>query len=164
MKEKVYSIADRGIGIRVETGDGLITRIGLSGKKRASGVTAGMPFWMNQFRSYLNGQQVKWALPLSFVSLTPFQKKVFYELMNVPYGKTVTYQELAVRVKNRNYSRAVAMALSANPFPIVIPCHRVVAKNGLGGFSCGVGVKKILLDLESAGGAGQNKSEKSNPI
>lgn len=101
-----------------------------------------------QIKSYLLGKIVKWDLALDEKALTSFQKKVFHELMKVPYGRTITYEELAIRVKNKNYRRAVAMALSANPFPVVIPCHRVVAKNGLGGFSGGIGIKKILLKLE----------------
>jgi O-6-methylguanine DNA methyltransferase len=153
MRKKLYLVEGNGIVVRVETMDGWIASIGLSGKKAGSvpRTSAGHgPAWLSQFNNYLKGKKVEWDLPLDLELLTPFQKLVFEELVKVSFGKTVTYEELAVRVKNTNYRRAVAMALSANPFPVVIPCHRVVAKNGLGGFSCGIGMKKKLLELEGA--------------
>lgn len=81
--------------------------------------------------------------------LTPFQQLVLREVMKIPYGKTITYSQLARQIGHPRAVRAVGNALAKNPVPIIIPCHRVVAKNGLGGFSCGIETKKRLLELES---------------
>lgn len=100
-------------------------------------------------KDYLAGKPVKFDLPLDRSRLTAFQKRTFAELVKVPAGTTVSYGGLAERVATKRHSRAVARALATNPFPIVIPCHRVIAKDGgLGGFSCGLPVKVILLELE----------------
>lgn len=79
---------------------------------------------------------------------TKFQKKVWMETKNIPYGETLTYSELARRVKCRS-PRAVGQALGKNPLPVIIPCHRVIGKNNkLTGFSCGLDIKRLLLDHE----------------
>ena len=105
-----------------------------------------------QISSYFSGTNRSFCLPLQMNKLTLFQQKVFSQLINVPYGKTISYEELAVLSGGVNYRRAVGMALSANPFPIAIPCHRVVpkhfSKSAVGGFSCGADVKIALLTLE----------------
>lgn len=82
---------------------------------------------------------------------TPFQQKVWKELLKIPAGKTVSYGELARRIKKPKAARAVGAALGANPVPLLVPCHRVIAGDGgLGGFSGGLGVKKRLLTHEGA--------------
>ena len=70
-------------------------------------------------------------------------------MRKVPYGQTITYGELARRIGRPTAARAVAQAVGRNPLLILQPCHRIVAANGIGGFSCGVEAKKILLDLEA---------------
>jgi methylated-DNA-[protein]-cysteine S-methyltransferase len=80
---------------------------------------------------------------------TDFQKKVWREIMKIPYGKTLSYKEIAQNLGNSKAYRAVANACGANKLPIIIPCHRVVSSNGLGGYSGGIAIKKILLNLES---------------
>ena len=98
---------------------------------------------------YLDGEKVdflKYAPDLS--DLTDFEKAVLNEVRKIPYGKTITYSELAERIGSSGGARAVGQALSKNPSPIVIPCHRVVAKNSVGGYSGGVGLKKQLLEIE----------------
>jgi O-6-methylguanine DNA methyltransferase len=80
---------------------------------------------------------------------TPFQLRVWQELRKIPYGETVSYQELARRLKNPKASRAVGRACGANPIPLIIPCHRVIAGDGsLGGFSSGLARKRWLLEHE----------------
>lgn len=79
---------------------------------------------------------------------TPFQKKVWRELLKIPKGKTALYGEVADGIRNPKSARAVGLACGANPLPIIIPCHRVVASNGLGGFSSGICVKRKLLAQE----------------
>lgn len=78
---------------------------------------------------------------------TDITLKVLKETRKIKYGTTITYSELARRIGSRAV-RAVGSALSRNPVPIIIPCHRVVAKNGIGGFSCGVDMKNKLIELE----------------
>lgn len=79
---------------------------------------------------------------------TPFCTEVWATLLTIPYGQTISYKNLA---KMLNTSpRAIGQALKANPLPIIIPCHRVIKTNGkLGGFSCGIELKQILLNIEN---------------
>jgi len=80
---------------------------------------------------------------------TPFVRSVLWELRNIPQGKVITYQELAQRIGRPKAQRAVGLALSKNPFPVLLPCHRVVGKKSLGGFSSyGLRWKILLLSLE----------------
>jgi methylated-DNA-[protein]-cysteine S-methyltransferase len=80
---------------------------------------------------------------------TSFQRKVWRALRRVSYGRLRSYQWVAVRVGGRQYARAVGNAVGANPMPIVIPCHRIVAQDAsLGGFSGGLPTKRKLLTLE----------------
>jgi methylated-DNA-[protein]-cysteine S-methyltransferase len=85
--------------------------------------------------------------------IEPFANQVYDILMRVPFGEMTTYGAIAAEIGDRNLSRAVGAALGANPFPIVIPCHRVVGADGrLGGFSApgGGDTKRRLLDIEGA--------------
>jgi O-6-methylguanine DNA methyltransferase len=82
---------------------------------------------------------------------TEFQRECWAELQRIPYGQTITYQELARCVsRTAGASRAVGQANGANPIPIVVPCHRVVATTGLGGFGGGLPLKRRMLELEGA--------------
>ncbi len=101
-----------------------------------------------EIEEYFKGVRKSFNLPLDLRG-TDFQLKVWNELRKIPYGETASYTELAIRVKNENYKRAVAMANSKNRILILVSCHRVVNKNGnIGGFSGGVWRKKFLLELE----------------
>ncbi len=84
-------------------------------------------------------------------NLTEFEQAVLFETRKIPYGTTISYSDLADRIGSHGGAQAVGQALSKNPYPIVIPCHRVVAKTGIGGYSGGVGLKRRLLDLEANG-------------
>ncbi len=79
---------------------------------------------------------------------TPFQNRVWKEIHKVKFGRTLTYKELARRVGRPKAYRATASACGKNPLPLIIPCHRIVASNGIGGFSLGVGLKRWLLSIE----------------
>ena len=79
---------------------------------------------------------------------TDFQHRVWSALLDIPTGQTVTYGELAARIGKPKAARAVGTALGANPVPFFVPCHRVVAANGLGGFTGGLDIKKRLLSIE----------------
>ncbi|MEA1966753.1 MAG: methylated-DNA--[protein]-cysteine S-methyltransferase [Thermodesulfobacteriota bacterium] len=81
---------------------------------------------------------------------TDFQKKVWQAMLNIPWGTTVSYQNIAKAIRNPLACRAVGGAASANPIPLVIPCHRVIGKNGtLTGFGSGLKIKKYLIELET---------------
>jgi len=80
---------------------------------------------------------------------TAFQLKVWNKLCDIPYGETISYQELASRIGNPQASRAVGLANGSNPIPIIIPCHRVIGSNGqLTGYGGGLAIKQKLLALE----------------
>jgi len=87
-------------------------------------------------------------LPPLIEPATPFQARMRAELLTIPAGEVRTYGELAKKLGTA--PRAMGQALGANPLPILIPCHRVVAASGLGGFSCGLDWKKKLLQFEKA--------------
>ena len=102
---------------------------------------------VQQLREYLDGSRTAFDLPLEPAG-TPFQRRVWDELVRIPFGETVAYGELARRVDCRS-PRAVGQAVGRNPLLILIPSHRVLAANGrLGGFSAGLPVKEFLLNLE----------------
>ncbi len=101
-----------------------------------------------QLREYFAGMRAEFDLPLAPAG-TAFQRRVWRQLQEIPYGETISYGELARRVGNPKASRAVGSANGANPLPIVIPCHRVIAGDGtLGGFGGGLTTKQMLLALE----------------
>jgi O-6-methylguanine DNA methyltransferase len=102
-----------------------------------------------QLTDYLAGRRRSFDLLLDLSRGTNFQQKVWRTLCGVSYGKLRSYQWVAIRVGGRQYARAVGNAVGANPMPIVIPCHRIVAQDAsLGGFSGGLPTKRKLLALE----------------
>lgn len=102
-----------------------------------------------QLLDYLAGKRNTFDVPLDFSYGTSFQRQVWRTLQRVPYGKLRSYQWIAARVGGPNYARAVGNAVGANPLPIMIPCHRIVAHDAsLGGFSGGLSMKRRLLFLE----------------
>jgi methylated-DNA-[protein]-cysteine S-methyltransferase len=101
-----------------------------------------------QLDEYFQGQRKKFEL-LLFMSGTEFQQKVWKQLQSIPFGETISYQKLAERVGDKKKARAVGNANGKNPIPIIVPCHRVIAKDGsLGGFGGGLPIKRYLLELE----------------
>ncbi len=103
-----------------------------------------------QVREYLGGTRRSFELPLSATG-TPFQRGVWNALAGIPFGETISYAELARRVGRPGAFRAVGQANGANPLPIVVPCHRVVASGGgIGGYGGGLPMKRWLLALEGA--------------
>ena len=87
-------------------------------------------------------------LPLDLSSVTPFQAKVLLKTAEIPRGEVRPYGWVAGEINNPSATRAVGSALARNPVPVVVPCHRVVASEGLGGFGAGPGIKRGLLALE----------------
>lgn len=104
----------------------------------------------SQLGEYFSGARRAFELPLD-VHGTAFQRAVWSQVIRIPYGATATYGDVAQLVGKPKASRAVGMALGANPLPIVIPCHRVIGSGGeLVGFGAGLDVKESLLRLEDA--------------
>ncbi len=102
-----------------------------------------------QLDRYFKGQPVRFRFSADLSQGTPFQRKVWGQLSALLPGQLVTYGRLAREIGHPKASRAVGQAVGANPLPIIIPCHRVIASDGsLGGFAWGVGQKKKLLELE----------------
>jgi methylated-DNA-[protein]-cysteine S-methyltransferase len=103
---------------------------------------------IKQLNEYFTGQRTEFEIPLLFEG-TDFQKSVWSELIRIPYGKTISYGDLANRIDKPGGMRAVGAANGQNPIPIIVPCHRVIAADGsLGGYTGGLEIKHKLLDLE----------------
>lgn len=97
---------------------------------------------------YLAGRRETFDIPISPRG-TPFMLRVWKELCNVPYGSTLSYQEIAKRIGSPQSARAVGGAIHRNPIPILIPCHRIIGSDGsLTGYAPGLDLKRRLLDLE----------------
>lgn len=110
----------------------------------------------DQIDGYFSGDRTAFDVPLDLAGLRPFRRHVLETLRNcVAFGQTVTYQELACLAGSPGAARAVGTAMAKNPVPLVVPCHRVVASKGLGGFGPGVELKRWLLDLEGVTDPGQ---------
>lgn len=104
-----------------------------------------------QLNEYFNKERRAFDLDKIKIRLrsSPFNMKVWEALLEIPYGKTISYKDLAESIKNNRAYRAVGNANGKNPIPIIIPCHRVISNKGsLGGYSGGISIKKYLLDLE----------------
>ena len=101
-----------------------------------------------QLQEYFSGQRNEFHIPLEPEG-TPFQKKVWQALQTVPFGKTASYKTIAEQIQNPKAVRAVGMANSRNPIPIIIPCHRIIGSNGkLTGYAGGLWRKEYLLNFE----------------
>ncbi len=103
---------------------------------------------VNQMKEYFAGERNNFTFKINPIG-TDFQKKVWEEMLNINFGETVSYKQLAERIENPKAVRAVANANARNPLPIVVPCHRVIGSNGkLTGFRGEIWRKKFLLELE----------------
>jgi O-6-methylguanine DNA methyltransferase len=111
---------------------------------------------VSQILEYLEGKRDRFDLALDLRG-TPFQCEVHGEVMRIPYGETRSYAEVAAAIGRPRALRAVGAANGANPIPLVVPCHRVIASDGrLGGYGGGLPLKARLLAMERArGGAGR---------
>lgn len=118
----------------------------LAGKRAPNAVTN---LAANQLQEYLAGRRRYFDVPVHLAG-TDFQKRVWAEISDIPYGSTRTYAQIAQAIGSPGAYRAVGRAANANPVPLIVPCHRVVGSRGnLVGYAFGVDAKKFLLDLES---------------
>jgi methylated-DNA-[protein]-cysteine S-methyltransferase len=137
----------------LEATDTALTHIWLPGSAAPQAAAASRPGGvmaaaLRQLREYFSGRRRVFDLPLE-LSGTSFQCEVWETLADVPYGITVSYAELAEMVGRPRAFRAVGQANGANPIPIILPCHRVLASGGrIGGYGGGLAMKRRLLALE----------------
>lgn len=104
---------------------------------------------LRQFGEYFAGTRREFDLPLDWSLTEGFARRVLHTLYTtVGYGRVLSYQDLAARAGRPRAARVVGAAVGANPLPVVVPCHRVVAADGLGGYGPGLPVKRWLLALE----------------
>ncbi len=149
MDKAVYQSPFGPIEVSVSGGRLAGVELNASRRRRAADVPSALPY-VQALERYFTGRETGVGLDAMDISrCTPFQQRVLRELMAVPFGKLVTYGELAERVDVPHGARAVGGAVGSNPLPIFIPCHRVVASaRGLGGYSGGLAWKERLLTLE----------------
>lgn len=103
---------------------------------------------ISEIKEYLEGKRKEFDIPIKLQG-TKFQKKVWNELLKIPYGETCSYKDIAIRINNEKGVRAVGMANHNNPIAIIVPCHRVIGKNGkLVGYAGGIDIKSKLLEIE----------------
>jgi methylated-DNA-[protein]-cysteine S-methyltransferase len=127
-----------------------ITSVELCKKANSLGSSKVLDDAAKQIDLYLKGSLSRFSLPLK-VSGTPFQLAVWKAIAKVPFGKTISYGEIAASIGKPLAARAVGAAVGANPTPLLVGCHRVLGSNGsLTGYSGGRGIKtkKLLLDFE----------------
>ena len=102
-----------------------------------------------QLDEYFANKRTTFDLPIKYPSGTPFQHSVWNALRDIPYGETRSYEDIARAIGNPKAVRAIGQTNTRNPILLLVPCHRVINKNGtIGGFGCGVEVKRKLLQLE----------------
>jgi methylated-DNA-[protein]-cysteine S-methyltransferase len=109
--------------------------------------------YAKELTEYLKGKRREFSFPIDWLSLRPFQQKTLKVVFEIPYGEITTYAEIAVKIARPHAYRAVGRANATNPMPIVIPCHRVIGKDGkLHGYGGGDGLptKEWLLKFEGA--------------
>lgn len=99
--------------------------------------------------SYSNQKPLPLTLPLRLDHATSFTKQALDALIQVPFGKTARYKDIATAIENEKATRAVGSVCHHNPFPLFIPCHRIVSSQGLGGFAYPMEMKKLMLNFES---------------
>lgn len=104
---------------------------------------------VDQLDDYLSGKRETFTCPIDFQWGTSFQQAVWNHLLTIPYGMSTSYSEVAQAIGRRQAVRAVGSAIGKNPLSIIVPCHRVLTKDGrLGGYNGGLEMKRTLLAIE----------------
>ena len=117
------------------------------GKEKSNGLVADC---ILELEEYFNKKRKTFSVPLDLIG-TDFQKRVWNELLNIPFGKTISYMQMAINLGDKKCIRAAGTANGRNPVSIIVPCHRVIGSNGdLVGYGGGMDKKKFLLELEGA--------------
>ncbi len=119
---------------------------------------------LHQLGEYFDRKRRHFDLPLDFSGATKFQKRIYERLMGIPYGRIVSYGDIADEMGEPGAARAVGQAVGANPLPIIVPCHRVVRSDGkLGGYSGGLRQKVALLRIEGVDVDGHRPGSRVHP-
>lgn len=151
MNREWIEIEIDGLRLRLVSGEGGLRAIEFEPRKPMEGEAQGNSILTEterQLRAYFAGDLREFAIPLDLAG-TPFQQRVWRELLNIPYGQTRSYSRVARDIGAPAAVRAVGAANGANPVPIIVPCHRVVGANGkLTGYGGGLPLKQRLLALE----------------
>ncbi|MDO8283252.1 MAG: methylated-DNA--[protein]-cysteine S-methyltransferase [Thermodesulfovibrionia bacterium] len=114
--------------------------------------------FLKELGSYFSGVETEFRQEIQFLKGTEFEQSVWLSLKDIPYGETRPYKWVAEKIGSPSAVRAVGQALSKNPIPIVLPCHRVVESSGsIGGYSAGVEKKVRLLEMEYYSKMNKNK-------
>lgn len=148
----VHEIFQSSLGsIKLSADEGSLKKIEFLASEEAS-VKSAEPLLKEargQIEAYLNGQLTQFDLPLDLDQGTHFQKSVWSELCRIGFGQWLSYSQVAQRIGNPKAVRAIGGAANKNPFPLVVPCHRVLGADGsMVGFAPGICLKKALLSLE----------------
>lgn len=134
--------------LKIESNGEVITRVAFSQKKSTNAPDTLTKKCAEELEEYCKGKRTTFTVPTD-ASGTAFQKSVWREMQKIPYGKTMSYAEIARRIRKAKAMRAVGTACGANPIVILLPCHRVVGSKGPGGYSGGLEKKEWLLARES---------------
>jgi methylated-DNA-[protein]-cysteine S-methyltransferase len=134
-----------------ETVDSVLERIARKVSPRIVEAPAPLDGVRRELEEYFEGRRERFELPLDWTLVGPFARRVLRVTSQIPYGRVLSYGEVAADAGSPRGSRAAGNALGANPIPIVVPCHRVLRSGGsLGGYGGGPQRKRWLLELEGA--------------
>ncbi len=147
-----FYIAHHICNLHIEYAQGLVTKISfcenLPEDIDNQEIPQEMEWATKELLEYLNGSRRQFTFPYD-LQVTPFERRVYESMRNIPYGAVKTYLEVANEAQSPKGFRAVGQAAHKNPLPLLIPCHRVIGSNqGLTGFAGGLSVKEKLLKLE----------------
>ena len=146
----MFAVYNTKIGkLKIEYENDVLTGIAYTENEKEQGIRSELSDkTVLQLEEYFDGRRKEFDIPIKLRG-TEFQKKVWNELLKIPYGATVSYKDIAIKIGNPKACRAVGMANHNNPILIIVPCHRVINKNKkLGGYALGLDLKRRLLELE----------------
>ena len=146
----MFAVYNTKIGkLKIEYENDVLTGIAYTENEKEQGIRSELSDkTVLQLEEYFDGKRKEFDIPIKLRG-TEFQKKVWKELLKIPYGATVSYKDIAIKIGNPKACRAVGMANHNNPILIIVPCHRVINENNkLGGYALGLDLKRKLLELE----------------
>lgn len=146
----MFAVYNTKIGkLKIEYENDVLTGIAYTENEKEQGIRSELSDkTVLQLEEYFDGRRKEFDIPIKLRG-TEFQKKVWKELLKIPYGATVSYKDIAIKIGNPKACRAVGMANHNNPILIIVPCHRVINENKkLGGYALGLDLKRRLLVLE----------------
>ena len=146
----MFAVYNTKIGkLKIEYENDVLTGIAYTENEKEQGIRSELSDkTVLQLEEYFDGRRKEFDIPIKLRG-TEFQKKVWNELLKIPYGATVSYKDIAIKIGNPKACRTVGMANHNNPILIIVPCHRVINENNkLGGYALGLDLKRKLLELE----------------